>query len=85
MRALNCSCDRPRGRWRGLFCGVCGESEGPESIVVGAFWVVEEDLPQLDQYNTVCDEGGPNIFHLFIVELRAGEEVSALLTCLQDF
>jgi len=52
---------------------------------VGALGVFEEDLPQLDQYNTVCYEGGPNTSHLSIVELRAGKEVCALLTCLQNF
>jgi len=68
-----------------MFCCVNCEGDGPEAVVVGAFWVFEEDLPQLDQYNTVCNEGGPNISHLSIVELRAGEEVCALLACLQNF
>ena len=34
MRALNCSRDGPRGLWRGLFCGVDGEDDGPEAVVI---------------------------------------------------
>jgi len=37
MRALNCSCDGPRGR-RGLFCSINGEGKGPEPVVVNALW-----------------------------------------------
>ena len=33
--------------WRGLFCGVDGEGDSPEAVVVGALGVVEEDLPRL--------------------------------------
>jgi hypothetical protein len=59
--------------------------DNPEAVVMSAFRMVEEQLLRFNQYNTVCDEGWPNISHLSVVELRAGEEVSALLTSLQNF
>ena len=37
-------CDWPRGRGWGLFCGVDGEGDGPEAVVVGALGVVVEDF-----------------------------------------
>jgi hypothetical protein len=62
-----------------------GARDYPEAVVILALRMVEEQLPRFNQYNTVCDEGGPNISHLSVVELRTGEEVNTLLTCLQNF
>lgn len=45
------------GGRRGLFGNVDDECDGSEAVVVGALGMVEEQLPRLDQYNTVCDEG----------------------------
>lgn len=33
-----------------LFCGVDGECDGPETVVVGALGMVEEQLPRLGEF-----------------------------------
>ena len=38
---------RLRGRWLSLFCGVDGEGDGPEAVVVCSLGVIVEDLPRL--------------------------------------
>ena len=32
-----------------MFCGVHGQGEGPEPVIVGSLWVVEEDLAGLSE------------------------------------
>jgi len=43
-----------------LFCGVDGEGDGPEAVVVGALGVVEQDLPRLAEliplHVELCEE-----------------------------
>ena len=47
---LNGSRDGTRGRWLGLFCGVNGEGDGPEAVIVSSLGMVEQQLPRLGEF-----------------------------------
>jgi len=40
-----------------LFCGVYGEGDSPEAVVVGTLWAAIVDLPLLSCASVACHKG----------------------------